>query len=67
MSARPAPQPRVCAHCAKPYDGTTAAQHGFDAHIINDTLVDTCSPACRAAMGLRERYRTFTRDPWATR
>lgn len=68
--------PIACAHCGatKPPDAPTAAQHGWDSSLVwhgttrldGGGVVNTCSRACRKALGLRERYRVFTRDPLET-
>ncbi len=66
VAKRPAPTPRVCAHCNAAWtpDSPTAAQGGWDDHIDKgwpvrgaaEKMYATCSRACRKALGLRERY-----------
>lgn len=60
---RPVPSPRICAHCEAVWtpDSPTAAQGGFDYHVVacdrmTWTGFSSCSAACRRELGVVERY-----------
>ncbi len=45
-------EPRVCCQCGAVW---TAPDSRWDVHLRGDTMLDTCSPECRAARSLPER------------
>lgn len=63
----PAPKPSVsaasCAHCATLFP-SGPREFTADCHMVDGTMIATCSKACRAALGLKER-KSECRGPFA--